>query len=475
MTMILKLAFDYAPDEVDFLSGPDPENGWRLQSWKAQSGFPVPGQRAQPVVERLTMLCDAGSHNALAGYFQTLDQARRWAPAYIADPTVSDVGDYDKVWLHVKMDNESGERRALVRAIGMKWLSNQIASADGAPESRVRVQLDIEREPWWEALSATSWLGQSEASGACVVYDYTNSGASPVVGDVPARIRHMTIRSDATGSRVGRLWIGLRSEDKHNTLDDFEPIWECEDGTPGTDAALAADATASPTGGGNTKVTVTPGTATWAKRLTITLGDVTSADYNNLGFYLWLLRYKLSAGSSTWDAQLRFGYSGMADDDFVRGDIVELDNSSWDYIEMEAKMLPVRGRFYTAVLEVGNTVQIWARRTSGGANLDLDCLVPLTVDEGWLKIEDVDLAAGSVENLSVSEHPDGFLQAREWDTSGILAVATLGGDNFRLPVGDGRMYVVYAGPTDSDLTTGGISFLSGSGFVERWANLRGAE
>lgn len=482
MTKVLKLVNgEDAFATVTLISGPEAGNGWRILNWQTMAGEMITGRPDVPVVERMELICDAEDHDNLAAHFQALDEMRRWAASYKPDPTVSRAGDREGVYLHAKMDGETGERRALVNAIRvMRWTTQQISDAGGSSESRVGVRLELEREPWWEDTTARGFPSVAEASGACLVYDYTDSGAHLVAGDMPARIRNLNIRSDATGARVGRLWMGLRSQDKHNDVDDFEDIWECEDtdGDLGTDAARATDATASPTGGGNTKVTITPGTATWAKRLTLMIEDFTNHWDDNLGLFLWLLRYKLSAGSSTWDAQLRFGYSGMADGDFKRGPVVELANFSWDYLEMAAQLMPVSGRYYLGLNQGKCAVQIWARRTSGSANLDLDCLIPLPVDEGWLKITGIDLPAGSEASLNVTERPDGTITVFQIGAVGIEILGRPASWAFRLPPGDGRMYIVYAGPTDSDITTGGITMTgagAGYGYIERWANLRGAD
>lgn len=481
MAMVCKLVNgDSEAATVNLLSGPDPEKGWRIMTWNPQVGLPVLGTPDASVTERLDLMCDAEDHDDLALHFQALDEMRRWAAAYRTDQTVSSTGSREAVWFHVKMDDESNERRALVNEIRMQWRTQQISESRGAPESRVQVRMELVRQPWWESTTSRYFPALPQNAAACVTYDHTG-GITPhdIVGDMPARIKEWPLWTEVGAAKIGRLWAGLRSVDKHGTPGNFVPIWECEDtdATLGTDATREPDATASPTGGGDTMVTITPGTATWAKRLTIRLKDITANDEDNLGFFLWLLRYKLSAGSSTWELHLRFGYFGMADDDFKRGPIIEVANSSWDYVELAGQALPVRGRFYVTQEEGDNAVQVWARRTSGAANLDLDCLIPLPADEGWLKITGVDLDAAATEYLGFSEKPDGMLEAVEYrgGAVGIQALGVVDAWHFRLPVGDGRTYIVYAGPTSSDITDNGIRVIGSTGaYIERWANLRGA-
>lgn len=476
MAVVFKLRRDST--DVNLLAGEN--KGWRTTAWNPKAATPMEGRDPPPVVERVDLVCHATSDDNLAAHLQALDDMRMRADRYIRDRT-----EEDAVWLHVKMDGETGERRALVRRIDMEWLSPEVDIKGYPADHSANVRLAIERAPWWERNQARSMADGSEQAGASIVYDPTGGGSPhDIVGDVPARIRRLTVRSDATGAPLYGLWMGMRSAPKHGTLANFINIWELEvaGATPGTDAARATDATASPGGGGDTKVTVTPGTETWEKRWTIELQDVTANEQDNFGDFLWLLRYKLSEGSSKWEVQLRFGYSGMADDDFVRGPIKEVSNSSWYYVLGGRHPVPIRDFHAITLSDYGDAtdktfaIQIWARRTSGEANLDLDCLCPLPIDEGWLKCWGFDIPAATDGFWVFGESPEGGVQALAYSSGSFTHIASLAAHNFRLPVGDCRIICIYAGPTDHSISTG-IYIMPAGGFdyYERWANLRGSE
>jgi len=464
--------------ELNLLSGVD--GGWRISpDWFPRSATPIYRADPEPVVESMDLICDATSHDNLASQFQGLDEMRVLADAYVRDALRE-----DPVWLHVKMSDETGEKRALVRHIDLQWGSAAISEMHGPPDNVARVRLTLEREPWWERTAALSPGYSGMLSGAAVIFDYTTGGSShDIAGDVGARWQPLVVYSSGTGVAVGRVWMGLRSQSKHPNLASFQNIWELEDpeATLGTDATRATDATASPGGAGNTKVTVTPGTEGWAKRLSVTLADIAGDRSSQYGDYLWLLRHKLSEGSSTWEAQLRFGYSNMDDDDFIRGPIVELDQNVWDYAEMGRMLIPLRSlkAFPTGVYGEGGDrtygIQVWARRTSGTANLDLDCLCPIPLDEGWLKSWDFSLPAADTGNWYFAEGPAGRTQVFA-ECTYISHICSYALFDFRLPIGDGRIYVVYAPPsgTGHDITKG-IALSAATEFYERWANLRGAE
>lgn len=326
---------------------------------------------------------------------------------------------------------------------------------------------------------------------ASLVYDYTQAGsavaAHDIVGDALARIQFLNIAPVSVGDEISRLWIGIRSVKKHKAtgLSNFITIWECEAGTLGTDAALAADATASPGVVGNTKVTITPGTATWAKRLSIDLQDVTANFEDNFGRFLWLLRTKVSAGK--WDVQLRFGYGTMAAADLIQGPILSISSTSWNTLEMDESIIPLRDlhSFPLSVLPGSENfcqVQIWARRTSGAGTLDLDCLKPIPVDEGWLKSSGftMTVVALGADQWYFGESPEQARQCLTYGLTGAISAfkyfAALEAPNFRLPPGDGRMVIVHARASSSVLADRiGLNSSDVGKYYESWYTLRGTE
>ena len=467
----MAVVFKFRRDTTDLSLLAGAGSGWRAGTWNAKVGVPVHGRRPLPVTEAIDCLVDRGSHNDLGTSMQAMDDVREGAARYMADRQ-----EQYPVWLHVKMNNETGERRALVREIAMEWLSAQVDMANEAGVNDARVRLKVEREGVWEGTATVAMPAATPTAAASVFYDYTASPGADVVGDRAARIAHFgfTVPSGA----IGKIWVGVRSANKHGTVTNFVNIWECEDtdGTLGTDAGRTTDSTASPGGGGNTKVRVTPGTATWAKRLTVDLADYTANRSDQFGMFLWLLRCAATTG--TWEVQVRWGYQGMADADFVAGPRVEV-GTSWNYYEMGIAPIPLRDlqvlplAVHAAAYEAGYTLQIWGRRTDGAGSLDLDCVCPVPVDEGFLS-DEVEVIAGNV--WAVAESPIGRVGRVVAYTSYYHVGAPKSFCNFGLPPGDGRMIVVYQRPASSVLTDQ-ITLNDGNGglYYCQWYNLRGSE
>lgn len=477
MAVVLKLCRAATEVPLTAASG----SGLRHVDWMPQAATPLHGQDPAPVTETMDVIAERSSDDLLAGTVQTLDEMRDWASRYMRDPM-----EETPVWLHAKMSGETGERRAFVHRITMAWGSPQMDATGFPAQHKAKLRLSIERGPWEPPVKRDLPETASEMTGAAIVYDYTANGAGHnIVGDIPARISVLDIATATDCATVGRLWMGFRSYTKHGDPGDFVEVWECEvDGAAlGTDAARAEDATASNTTTESptdyTKVTITPGTATWAKRLSIELQDITADETENYGDFLWLLRHKLSAADSTWEVQLRFGHTGMDDDDLVRGPIQELSNTSWDYAELGRMSIPLASlhamptNLYSDAKDQAFCVQIWARRTSGAANLDLDCLCPVPIDEGWLKSWGFELTPGVAAHWYYSEGPDGTVQCIAWDGD-IEAIPCVAYHNFRLPKDDGRMIIVFAAASSDDIANG-IRLGSGGQYYERWLNLRGAE
>lgn len=455
MAKILKLA---GGATVDFISN----TGFYL---RAEGYRPVivspPGDGSIPpyVRENLPVRIIATDEDDLASILQTLATSAKAASTYDRDDTED-----TPVFFHRKLDNETGEVRAYTRAVMYQEQHNWFSPAPGA-SCASRGTVIVEHHPYFERTAIVSMPASAALSGASVVYDPTS--VVDVVGDVGARIEKL--RWNTGGNPIDRYWFGLRSTDKHGAVGDFANIWECEDGVAGTDGALATDATASPGGGGNTKVTITPGTATLEKRLTIQLTDVTVNPAQNLGKFLWLLRAQVSAG--TWEVNLRFGYAGMTDDQMVEAPIRELTNTSWDFFPMGTASIPLpSNHFAYAGVHDNWEIQVWARRTVPGGTLQLDCLCPIPVDEGYLIVWDSDAAVAD-RGYERSPKEEEIVYSFSVDPFGI---APFDSSRFYLPLGDCRIIAVYARASESRLTDA-ITFQNTSTYFPRWLSLRGTE
>lgn len=428
------------------------------------------------VTESLAVLIQGSSHDNLATYLQSLALFQRYAAMYRQDSLWQTA-----VWLHAKLTGETGEVRALVNALDWAWDSSPF---DGVPSTQytLNANLSVVRQPYWEGTAARSLpINSPISAAAAVVYDYTaadgfGTSAHDIVGDAPARVETLLLSSATAGATLDRFWVGLRGAEKHGTLANFVAVWECEDGTNGAHGVDTVDATAS----SGYMVRHTPGGATWEKVCAITLGDVTANYADNLGRFIWLLRYKANS-SSVFQVRLLFGYTGMADADLVYGPLPDsVSSSDYDLVEMGPGQIPMRNwqaaaADMTATLEQDFQVQIWAKRTSGSGTLDVDCLIRIPVDQGYLIVRDAAIANGHYAVFS--ETPNGGTQCVHFDGTQLTEFLDYEAWNLRLPPGDGRMVVAYARSGTQTLTdqigVGGA--IGWDGYYERWTSLRGAE
>lgn len=464
------------------LSLQDSTSGAQLaRGWYPNVQLPQPGGAPAPVRESLPVMVAGSSQDDMAMHIQALHEMQVWAALYMSDRM-----EQTPVWLHAQLNTETNARRALVTGIEITydsgWYDPEAASF------RQTLMLNVTRGPWEATAALTSNGVLAEDSWACLVMDYTASPGADVTGDIPARITKFELATQwdiDISEQYDRFWIGLRSARRHADLDWFSPIWECEatGGTLGTDALRVGDATASPKlPAGDTAVQVSGATVTaWANRLTLELGDITSDWEAQYGRFLALLRAKVSAGK--WEVKLKFAYANgvMAGE----GPTVEVDETlGWNWYEMGQHSIPQRDlhalpvSLIAASAEEKYQVQVWARRTSGSGTLDLDCIVQLPIDEGYAVVKGADMDY-TVDNanaayLNIGCAPEDTFQAVALipDTPSLQAVPQLSVNNFYLQPGDGRAYIVYAGPDLSDI----YDKISGSvQWVPRWLSLRGAE
>lgn len=445
-----------------------------LRDYVPQVATPTGDGTIPPYIrEEIPIRIKGTSADNLASVLQTLHLLQRTAAEYWMDPTQD-----TPVWFHCKLNAETEERRALVKAVELILASNPYAVRPDFTDKGIKGTLIVERHPYWERTASISMPEETLLSGAAIIYDPTS--VTDIVGDVAARIKPFDVRS--LGDPLNRFWIGLRSVDKHGTLGNFVEIWECEDGTNNpNESGVTDDAATDPNG-------ASPGSAAgifvklietdlnwddeWHEVMGIRIEQVTANYDDNKGRFLWLLRSMVTSG--TWEVQLRFGYNQMDDDTYTRGDIIEVSATTWNFHEMGQAMIPLHGARLSGDEVYDNLweIQIWAQRTSGSGDLYLDCLCPLPIDEGYLIASNLIESGGAQAYLYYQAGPndDVLVSSRtdmpEWSTW-----------NFALPSrgnGDMRMIIVFARDSTSILTDD-IQIFSSSEYYPRWLSLRGTE
>jgi hypothetical protein len=341
----------------------------------------------------------------------------------------------------------------------------------------------IVRGPYWESTTVRDLPDAAPSAAACVVYDYTAAGdavgAHDIVGDVGARIRFLSILGGA-GLNYENFWLGIRSANKHGAsgIANFEPVWELEDGDNFTDVTDTVDAGAS----GGYMVRVSESSVNWDDGSfhdvnTLLVNDTTVNIDDQFGQFLCLLRGNPSG--STWEIRMVV-HAGQASSKIFYDPVEMPVISGYAYVPLGIVEIPrnntqsINKTDFTGY----DAFQILtsARRTSGSNDLDLDCLVLIPVDEGFLSL-DVDGNTANVDEL-FGEGPSGeYLSIRRWIVSGLLTDEnTISGiSNFRLPPGDGRIYCVYAEEPDTLSNT--ITFNDGDvgKYYERWLSLQGKD
>ncbi len=336
-----------------------------------------------------------------------LEQARRWH---------SDPLDNDTVYLNMKGTWETAGRRALVLN-GMLTVGSTPATSPLLDGVAALAQLTLTRSPLWEYVASIYWDGTDTTGDLSALGGAELLSLSPnPFGSAPGRIASATLAAGDAGYVLTTFWVGLRSPGAGTT--GFLGLWECENGTVGTDASLWKDAgeDASPSDvPTHNKVKVGyagfgGSTPALSKRLSITVGDVIAGDWQHMiGRYVVLLRCKTNAGAA--GVQLRWGVNSAADDTFAKNETAYLDNTVWRLINLgEVQIPPVGVRYGTAYIDLSiefTELQIWAEQVAADSLvLDLDCLILIPADH---------YAAGSGMTLEQDTSTSGYIYTTEND------------------------------------------------------------
>jgi len=445
------------------------------------------------VTETIPVMLTEVTYDAYASSMQVLATHQKRAAEYWVNQQQA-----TPVWLNCKLDGESFPRRALVKAIHFEfrpWIQAlyQECGTSVAPDRQLGTLL-IERHPYWEDPTPREFINTTPAAAASVVYDYLIEPG----GDVPCRINGLGWR--ATVNTLERFWMGIRSATLHGAtgVTAFIPVWECEDATLVVDNAIAADGggtepnTASPGGGSGDYVNVDPEAAgavidwddgAYHPVLAWTLTDVGYTTFSDAaGRFLWILRTKAQSGE--WSLRLVSGYGSYA---LAQGylDPVSVVNTDWDYKEMGVSTIPTRSRKAIESIVLADGLDrlaymvVEAQRISGVGDLRVDCLCPVPVDEGFLKVSRG--SASPTTDTWFGEGPKGDTQVVH--TTDAASDYTRRNEpyeeeTFRIPPGDGRIICVYAQAANSVLTDR-IEFadtsVGVSKYTERWVSLAGVE
>ena len=201
MAQVLKLRRDGV--DTNLLSS----SGWFLTDpgWVPKVGEAEEGQLPPPVEEALQIQSNFSSQDNLAAAVILLNKLRHDARRYMKDRT-----EQEPVWLHDKLNDETGTRRALVRRIGLTPLVEQHGVGDergSMIDAKPVYEVGIEREAYWER-TARVGPGDGNVDGLGGVFDYTSgSSGVDIVGDSPARIEQLFFQTNIA-STLDAIWLG---------------------------------------------------------------------------------------------------------------------------------------------------------------------------------------------------------------------------------------------------------------------------
>lgn len=428
-------------------------NGWR----------PVvvaPGGSLEPVKEVMRLQIEGSDHDNLAAREQALMTKLREAQEY-QDSKVEVYG----IWLRDKLPDETGTRQAFIKAGSLK-IGETIHSPPVSPGNFLsNATLTLKRMPFWENLNLST-ISAGGISGTGGSYDYSSVG-----GDVGARIMQ-TIFKGATGwtGPLYEFWMGFRT-DRFGDRANFEPVWECEDGTNGTDSSDAVDATAS---AGN-KVTCDFGAEEdMVARVTVAVEDVTADYTDQRGEFAVLLRAKVGA-STTCRVRLLDNFASATT--WRTQGRVEVSSTSWKlYPVGSVSIPPLRGSQYLHHNKLRNySLRIEAERASGSNDLDLDCFILIPTAEKSLYF-----AGGNVRKFGSITYPatiyitpEGLIYGDQADAGSMptASIKDIDAPGYELPVGDGTLYLAAQREASHVLTDGCGIILK---VLPRWSFLRGS-
>ena len=240
------------------------------------------------------------------------------------------------------------------------------------------IVITIEREAGWR--NAAPVLAVAGATGI-VSTTFASAWGKAAIASLPGDLPASTFISVAANAAetLDTLYIGTRSSKRGGANYANAGMIEAESGTYSApaDTSPAADATASPGGGGNTKLQCTfAGTPGNSKRcgLTPALG---------FGVYKVFLRARLSAAGSV---TMYLQYAALGVGQYFLSNIVTITNTAWRMIEMGNVLLPPTFPIYREFGTAETYVYLYAARNSGACSLDLDFYYFMPVDECLVKI-----------------------------------------------------------------------------------------
>lgn len=434
---------------LDFAQGFTlPEGGWIPQTMSD-------GQIT--CTETITFYMQGTSHDSIAGFIQVLDDWKRKI-AWSNDQTQRRV-----VWLNARWKTETNTRRAMVWSLNYSLGSSPFSPYLRESNFMPTFTIVIERGWWEELVYHADQTDEFSANGG------TDSIGGTVTGDVSARIRQaISVFDSPTAARY--LWLGFRTASQ-GVPANFVPNWELESSTyllaTSSDTTVVVDATAS---AGNKITTTFASSAALTARFGIRASDVSPGNpEDQCGIFKCLLRAKMSDASI---ARVRVssgfvGNSASSQNKNIVNTRVNIVGTSWMLYDMGTiRLPPFERKFGISGLETYMGVIGEAERISGSGNLEMDELILIPLEYGFVSID----ALANTGSVTVYVNPNEVTEANGENT---FNQVELSNRNWGFPI-DSTVLVVGAASGASSHSLA-MKIQLAINYVRRWRTLRGTE
>ena len=180
--------------------------------WNTVSWVPRVSAAGEDVEETITVLLETATDDVMATQIQYIDDLILRVDRYRTNPAYE-----TPVWLHAKRNDETGERRAVVKRMSYVLLNSEFDCE--AMQHQTQYQFTITRGGYWERTTARTFPDDPIVV-ANILHSYDYTATADIVGDVPARVELLVYGL----TDVDRAWFGIRSAAVRQ-IANFEGTW----------------------------------------------------------------------------------------------------------------------------------------------------------------------------------------------------------------------------------------------------------
>ena len=454
-TIALVKRRDHEPD-TSTLSLTGYTDGIEVKDWPQA----IANGQDEAVTETMTLIVRGTTNDNLAQKVQVLDDYLIQAGRY-NENMFEDVG----IWLRAKMTSESGSRQAFILD-AQRGPTPVLSYAAQDRNYITEYPLTLRRAAHWEAMYAGG-LGASYTTSASGInatggqWPFVTSGASNI-GDQPARLADVTITAGSGNGTLTEMWVGFKSGrlSSNGFSGSADCVWGLYLGDLYDDSTSAADGTAKVAN----RVRCTFATSTClVSRAEVDMVEVSVGANDIRGRHTILLRAKCGDSSTTARVRLSVGAKGGIWK--AQPSRVSINGTSWDIYHVGVVENPDIFR----LARTSFALRIEAERTAGTSYLDVDCLILIPSDEGFIHLEDLVLPASQTVDIVI--RPEGEYGAYQGNAI-IPTAQVIGG--FPIHADASNSYAIVCGKRQqSSVLTDEVKITVD--VYPRWTTLRGTE